>query len=649
MAEGAAEGAATGFPPMDPALFKSVLDRAFTRIAFIDREYRHRYVNPEYAVFMGTTVEAIVGRTIADVLGENAARQLAPLADRALAGETVRWLGWITYAGERRRYVERVYRPVPGSDGTVQGYFAIVRDLTELKQREEDLARRTAQLEAILGHIAEGVNIIDASGNIVLVNEGFLRMYGYPAELGQPGTPLERFVRWRLEHGAFYSHENPDEPIEALVGRRVSALREAGNETVEEARPDGRIFEVRRRRLPDGGLLSTYTDVTAVKDAEREVRSQRDAVRQAERLSALGSLLAGVAHELNNPLSIVIAHSTLLEEQAAAEPALAGRATKIKSAAERCGRIVQTFLGMARRKAPERRPVRIASVVEAALDLIGYALRSSGIVATRDLPENLPEIAADQDQLMQVLINLITNAQQALAGQQETRRIAIAARPGEDGGIVLTVADNGPGVPPGLRGKVFDPFFTTRQEGGGTGVGLSLCRAIISAHAGTITLEETEGGGATVRVALPPGTLEPERDVAVQEADSEPGLVVRRVLSALVVDDEDEVAAVLAEILRGDGYVVETVSDGLAARERLANREFDVVVSDLRMPGLDGAALHAWLAEARPRLADRVVFVTGDRLGTGADALLAATGRPVLAKPFAPAEVRRVVRGVAGA
>lgn len=641
-------GSGAAFPPMDPALFRSVLDRALTRVAFMDRDRRHRYANPEYATFMGVSVDAIVGRTVEEVLGPEAARMLAPLAEKALAGETVRWLGWMTYSGGRRRYVERVYRPVPGADGTIQGYFTIVRDLTELKQREEDLARRTAQLEAILGHIAEGVNIIDQSGNVVLANEGFLRMYGYPPEFGEPGTPLERFVRWRLEHGVFYAHERTDEELETLVQRRVAAITGAGSETVEEARPDGRIFEVRRRRLPDGGLLSTYTDVTAMKEAEREVRSQRDAVRQAERLSALGSLLAGVAHELNNPLSIVIAHATLLEEQAAAEPALGARAAKIRAAAERCGRIVQTFLGMARRKPPERKTVRIAAVVEAALDLIGYALRSAGITVVRELPETLPEIAADQDQLVQVLINLLTNAQQALAGVEGKRRIVVSATPngGEDGGIVLMVSDNGPGVPEALRAKVFDPFFTTRQEGGGTGVGLSLCRAIVSAHAGSITLEESEGGGALVRVTLPRGTLDaPQREA---EAEAAPGLVVRRVLSALVVDDEDEVASVLAEILRGDGFVVDTVSDGQAAKQRLADRGFDVVLSDLRMPGIDGAALHAWLAETRPELAARVVFVTGDRLGTGADALLAATGRPVLAKPFAPAEVRRVVRAVAG-
>jgi two-component system NtrC family sensor kinase len=640
--------AASGFPPIDATLFRSVLDRALTRVAFIDREHRHRYANPEYAGFMGLTPEQMLGRTLEEVLGEDAAKTIRPLAERALGGETVRWIGWMTYGDGRRRYIERVYRPVPGPDGAIQGFFAIVRDLTELKEREEDLARRTAQLEAILGHIAEGVNIIDPAGNIVLANDGFLRMYGYPAELGQPGTPLERFVRWRLEHGAFYAHEDPKEPLDALVAQRVAAIMSASSETVEETRPEGRAFEVRRRRLPDGSLLSTYTDVTAVRHAERELRAQRDAVRQAERLSALGSLLAGVAHELNNPLSIVIAHATLLAEQAGGDSALSARAGKIRAAAERCGRIVQTFLGMARRKPPERRPVRIGAVIEAALDLIGYALRSAGISVIRDIPDDLPEIAADQDQLVQVLINLITNAQQALSSVSGPRRLAIAARAGEEGEIEITVTDNGPGVPEALRARVFDPFFTTRQEGGGTGVGLSLCRGIVSAHGGTIELTETHGGGATVRVLLPPG-LPGDRMHEPAEVEPPAPLVVRRVRSALVVDDEEEVAAVLAEVLRGDGFAVETVADGLAARERLGTRSYDVVLSDLRMPGLDGAELHAWLAEAQPALAARVVFITGDRLGTGAEAMLAATGQPVLTKPFAPAEVRRVVRVVAGA
>jgi PAS domain S-box-containing protein len=634
-----------GLPVMDAALLGSVLDRTLARIAFIDRDGIHRYANPEYASFMGLPTEAIVGRSVAEVLGEEAERKIGPLGERALAGETVRWLGWMTYPGDRRRYVERIYHPVPAEDGTICGYFGIVRDLTDLKRREEELAQRTAQLEAILGHIAEGVNIVGADGRVVLANEGFLRMYGYPPELGLPGTPLSEYVRYRLDKGTFYAHEDPSEDREALIARRVAALMTTGHETLEEHRPDGRTFEVRRRRLPDGGLLSTYTDITAVKEAEREVRAQRDAMRQAERLSALGSLLAGVAHELNNPLSIVVAHATLLEDMASADPALVARTRKIRTAAERCARIVQTFLGLARRRPPERRPLKIADVVEAAFDLVGYTLRSAGVRVTRSLPEGLPEISADADQLVQVMINLLTNAQQALQSREHPRLLAIAAEATAEGGIRLSVADNGPGVSAEMRERVFDPFFTTKPEGVGTGVGLSLCRGIVTAHAGTIVLDETPGGGVTVRIVLPPGRPAGEGAAAAETA---PTLVTRRLRTALVVDDEPEVGAVLAEILRADGIAVETASDGAGAQAILDTHDVDLILTDLRMPGVDGMALHRWLVETRPELAKRVVFVTGDRISTAIDIALRDTGRPVLAKPFAPADVRRVVREVVG-
>jgi two-component system NtrC family sensor kinase len=630
---------------MTETLFRSVLDRTLARIAFLDRDRVHRYVNPEYASFIGLPIDAVIGRSIPDVLGEAAAKQLKPLGERALAGETVRWLGWLEYPGERRRYVERVYHPVPGPDGEICGYFTIVRDLTDLKRREEELARRTTQLEAILGHIAEGVNIVDAKGRVVLANEGFLRMYGYPAELAVPGTPLAEFVRYRLGQGAYYAHEDPAGDREALIADRVAALMSTGNETIEEHRPDGRTFEVRRRRLPDGGLLSTYTDVTAVRDAERELRAQREAMRQSERLSALGSLLAGVAHELNNPLSIVVAHATLLEDMAGSDPALVARTQKIRSAADRCARIVQTFLGLARRRPPERKPLRIAEVVDAAFDLVGYTLRSAGVTITRDLPADLPRISADGDQLVQVMINLLTNAHQALLARAHPRLLSIVGQAGEDGGIVLTVADNGSGVPAAVRERVFDPFFTTKPEGAGTGVGLSLCRSIVTAHGGAIALEETPGGGATIRIVLPPGRLVAE---AAADHAERPALVTRRLLSALVVDDEPEVGAVLAEILRADGMLVDTASDGAGAQAMLADREVDLILTDLRMPGVDGMALHRWLGETRPELVGRVVFVTGDRISTAIDIALRETGRPVLAKPFTPADVRRVVREVMG-
>ncbi len=291
-----------------------------------------------------------------------------------------------------------------------------------------------------------------------------------------------------------------------------------------------------------------------------------------------------------------------------------------------------------RRRPPEGNPLRIVDVAEAAFDLVGYTLRCAGRQITRDLPSDLHRISADADQLVQVMINLLTNAHQTLLTRVHPRLLAISGRAGADGGLVVTFADNGPGVPLEVRERVFDPFFTTKPEGMGTGVGLSLCRSIVTAHGGAITLEETPCGGAMVRIVLPPG---PRASGRAADQTSRPALVTRRLRSTLVVDDGAEVGAVLAEILRADCMLVDTASDGAGAQAMLAERDVDLIITDLRMPGGDGMALHRWLADTRPELAKRVVFVTGDRISTAIDIALRDTGRPVLAKPFAPADVRR--------
>lgn len=636
-------------PDLEAAQLRALLDASLARIAYLDRERRHRYVNPEYAAFIGRPTEDILGRTVAEVLGDAGEALTRPLAERALAGEAVRWEGWMAYPNGRRHFVERAYRPVfdrqgGGWDGNappaIVGYFVVVRDFTALKAREEELARRTDTLEVILAHMAEGVNIVTQDGRVTLANEGFLAMYGFPARFGTPGTRLEEFVRHRLEIGANYPHEDPAEGIEALVARRVAHLLAAGDETFEEIRPDGRIIEVRRRRLPDASLISTYTDVTARHRAEAEVRSQRDKLRQAERLSAMGSLLAGVAHELNNPLSIVVAHASLLEEEAVGPSSL--RAQKIRAAAERCARIVSTFLDMARRRPARAAAVDPAELVVAALDLIGYSLRAAGIAVRIDVPASLPAIWADSDQIIQVLLNLLNNAQHALAETPPPRRIVIAAVADGAASVRLSVADNGPGIPEEARGRVFDPFFTTKPEGKGTGVGLALCRSIAAAHGGAIAAEETPGGGCTMVLRLPAaphGRPAP----AIAEGYAAEAVPGRR---ALVVDDEFAVGEAIAEILANDGFAVEAVQDGRTAIERLGAGEFDVIFCDLRMPQPDGTAILRWLRESRPHLAERLVFVTGDRLGVEAEQLLASTGRPVIEKPFQPTQVRRAARGI---
>ncbi len=481
----------------DGAIYRAILDSLVARIAWIGPDRIHRYANAEYAAFFGRAVADVIGRSVAEVVGEEVAASTASDVARALAGEALRSAGWVDYPQERRIFVERIYTPVGKG---ARGYYIIMRDLTAVRRREEELATRSAQLEAILANIAEGVNIIDREGRVVLSNAGFHAMYDFPPHLGTPGTALGDYVRHRLVTGQHYAYEDREAELELLIADRVARLMSVGDETLEETRPDGRIIEVRRRRLPDGALLSTYTDVTARRLAERALRAQRDSLRQAERVAARSSLLAGVAHEINNPLAIVVAQAALLAQSTRGPNR--DRARKIGAAAARAARIVTSFLAMARRRVPKREEVRFNEALSSALDLIGYRLVDAAVALETDVPEDLPPVSGDADQIVHLLVNLLANAQRALRERPTGREVRVAAA-ASDGSLDFIVADNGPGIPPALRERVFAPFFTTRAEGDGTGIGLTLCRTIVSDHGGTIMVEDTPGGGATLRVSLP--------------------------------------------------------------------------------------------------------------------------------------------------
>lgn len=399
-------------------------------------------------------------------------------------------------------------------------------------------------------------------------------------------------------------------------------------------------FEPRGWRPNEVRLLREIADRTWATleraHAEAALARSREALYQTEKLSALGSLLAGVSHELNNPLSIVVAQAVMMERQAKGSD-LADRAFKIRRAADRCARIVQTFLAMARAKQPQRQPVALNQVAVAALDLAEFGLRTEGIRVERALDPALPQIAADADQLHQIIINLLINAQHALAGQAGERIVTITTVPGpEPMTVVLDVADNGAGVPVGARRRIFEPFFTTKTQGEGTGVGLSFSQGLAEAHGGRLTLLPTKRG-ATFRLTLPvdPNQTLGRVDPPISEA---PVLPPRR---ALVIDDEIEIAESLADFLSLEGFTCEVAAGGLDARARLAHGNYDLVISDLRMPDLDGPSLYDFVRAERPDLAARMAFSTGDTLGAAAARFIAEMQRPVLEKPFVPEAVRR--------
>jgi CheY-like chemotaxis protein len=330
----------------------------------------------------------------------------------------------------------------------------------------------------------------------------------------------------------------------------------------------------------------------------------------------------------------------LAEEADATAPGLAERAQRVQAAAERCGRIVRSFLAMARQRETQRRQVTLREMVDATLQLLTYGLRASGIVVAQDIPDDLPMLICDPDQMQQVLMNLLVNARQALEERAPPRQIRIEAWADTDA-MTIVVTDNGPGVAEAIAARIFDPFFTTKPVGVGTGIGLGVSRGVVEAHGGTLSLAARNGGGARFVVRLP-----------LREASQSPTTTPKAVMrdaatrdrrSVLIVDDEAEVGRLLSEMLGAQAFRCDVVSDGDAAQALLERRDYDAILCDLRMPSVDGPAVFAWLTAHKPHLCTRVAFVTGDTLGAAASAFLARAGRPILEKPFVPSELWRLM------
>lgn len=376
--------------------------------------------------------------------------------------------------------------------------------------------------------------------------------------------------------------------------------------------------------------------------AAAQYQLQQEALYQSEKLAAMGSLLSGVAHELNNPLAAVLMHADLLREELSQSPLLE-LVDEVTRAAERCKRLVRSFLTLARQHTPERTAVALNTVVNDTLELLAYTLQVDNITIHLDLAENLPLLWADVNQMQQVVTNLITNAHQAMRESSALRQLTLTTQcdPARTR-VTLTVTDTGPGVPPTLQAHIFEPFFTTKPIGIGTGLGLSLCRGIIEKHGGTITVRSQPGQGATFYVELP---VEAVRATAPDSSEREhvPAVPDKTIL---IIDDEPSIASGLKRLLSRDGYTVETVANGHLALTKLRERSYDLLLSDMRMPEIDGPSLYRTLEHQYPHLLRRVIFLTGDTLNPETKMFLDRSAAPCLTKPCTVTEIRRAIQQV---
>jgi signal transduction histidine kinase len=369
-------------------------------------------------------------------------------------------------------------------------------------------------------------------------------------------------------------------------------------------------------------------------------REQLEQLHRNEKLAALGTLLAGVAHELNNPLTVIMHQAALLQRVLKDDPRQL-RADTIMEAVGRCSRIIRNFLALARHEPPRRMSVSINDVVREVMELVAYGLRVDGVDVELDLVEPLPRVSADPQQLQQLVINLVNNAQYALHSRTGARRLILRSEVDASGsGVVLQVKDNAGGIPAEIRSRIFDPFFTTKPIGQGTGLGLSLCHGIVSAHKGTIELSSETEGGTTFVITLPVES--------VAGAQSETGDTGARPLvpaqRILVVDDEPDVASAFSDILSAQGHRVDVAAGGRTALQLLDHGTYDIVMTDMRMPELDGPSLYRDIVARHPLLESSFIFVTGDTFNPETDRFLRHTGAVRLSKPCSFDDIEEAIQ-----
>jgi PAS domain S-box-containing protein len=618
---------------------RSIVELAREGIAMIDGERRWTFANRRLEEMLGYEPGGMIGRPFVEVVpDDDAAANEARLAKRHRGitedGETrlIRRDGkeiWVKFEAapmldETRRYV---------------GSICVLFEITERRNAEEALRASEEQLREAQRIAHVGSWEWDLRTNLVTRSEELCRIVGEPEEsTSAVGGPS----RARL---------HPDD------AERVTA-------EVQQALATQQRHELNFRIVRSSGVVHLNVQAVIVRDsAGNAVRAHGTAqdvteklsvearLRLADRMVSVGTLAAGVAHEINNPLAYILANLELaiddIHDIAGGPPSgrlrdLVALIADAREGGERVRRIVRGLKAFSRADEESRVVVDVNQAINVAVAMANNEIRHRARLV-KDVGEEL-FVVADESRLAQVVLNLLVNAAQAIPeGHAEANEIRVVARKDDVGRVVIEVRDTGPGMSPEVLARVFDPFFTTKPIGVGTGLGLAICHGIIAALGGEVTAQSERGKGAAFFVALPAAqAAAPADEAKPQRADAAP-----RRGRILIVDDDAMVGKTLSRVLK-DHDVTTLQSAQEAHRRILGGQRFDVIFCDLMMPEMTGMEFHAELACSTPLMAERMIFVTGGAFTPTATAFLAQVPNEQIDKPFDPRELRAIVQRILG-
>jgi len=497
--------------------------------------------------------------------------------------------------------------------GNVMGHITIARDVTKRKQME-DLFKTVTNSSPV------GIYIFQ-SGKFQMANPHFQKLTGYTAEELTSMNPLELVIP-----------EDRDmvrkKAVKMLKGERSSPYQFRVINKSGEARwvmETVTSIEYRGKRA----TLGNYLDITERKQAEEREKQLEQELNLAGRLASIGQLAAGVAHEINNPLTGVIGFSHLMMNRDIPND-MKQDLQVINSEAQRVAKIVENLLVFAHQRKTGREYVAINDIITKVLELRTYEMRVNNIEVETRLDPNLPLTMADTGQLQQVFLNIVLNAEYSMTKAHHKGNLLV--KTGQiNGKIRASLTDNGAGISRENLDKIFNPFFTTKEVGKGTGLGLSICHGIITQHDGRIYARSEPGKGATFVIELPIAA-EPTQADKASKTKKEPEKP--RGAKILVVDDEEAILTFLHRLLTDMGHSVETINSADAALERLKTERYSLILLDIKLPGMSGIELYRHIEEIAPALTRRVMFITGDIMeGTTRD-FLEKAGVPHITKPL---------------
>ena len=588
--------------------------------------------NPAACDVFDTPGEQLLGRSFHPFLAPPDLDRLTTFLRDAWVGDSRTTECTIVRRNETSRAL--AVTAIPMRQGrAVVGLLLVGRDVTDERGRVDVLHRSEARYAQLVDTASDGIFTLDEEGSFTSINRAFEAATGHGRDAisGHHFTelldPRDREDIWELFVSALHGQR---------VQREVRYLDASGH-----TRWGSLVASPMVERGRVTGVLGMVRDVSSEK-------RMLDELLRRERLASVGQWLGGVAHELNNPLSAILAFSELLLEEAAGEARDRDTLRTLHGEAHRAAGIIGNLMHLTRDRPAERRELQLAEAVDQAMAIRRYALGAAGIELEEDIRRDLPTTVGDAGRLQQAVLHLVSRAEHALRGWAGAKRLSVRLSRVANA-LVLEVQDSGPGIASAELDRLFTPRVAGRDGVDLAGVGLAVAAGIVREHGGRIHVDSTPGAGATFVVEIPivAAVLEtsPAQSDAAVPDESVPSRAAA--LDVLVVDDEPALRQALAQLLERLGHRVWLAQDGEEAERIIEARPLDRILLDLRMPRMGGDALFDALRERRPEVSRKVVFLTGDAESEDASDFLRASGRVTLHKPFTLEAVRSVLATLA--